>query len=168
MSPADTSLSGRAHELRRAFDRTFALAPVVATASTIDLLVLRVGTNRHAILLSEIAGLYADKKITRVPGSSAAMLGIAGFRGSVVPVYDLASLMGYPQSQTPRWMVVMATAPVALAFDAFDGQLRALPESIRPRQAGESAHGCIRDLIQSESDLISVIDLDALMTAIKT
>lgn len=167
MSPPETAVSRRAEELRREFDRTFASPQILANEATIDLLAVRVGLNRHAVRLSEIAGLYTDKKITRVPGSNAAMIGIAGFRGTIAPVYDFASLMGYPRSQTPRCMIVMAGAPVALAFDAFDSQLRVTSESIRPRHSSDAAHSCIRDLVRYRSDLVSIIDLGSLVTAIK-
>jgi chemotaxis signal transduction protein len=168
MRSVQTNLSRRADELRREFDRSFASPPILAREATVDLLAIEVGMNRHAIQLAEIAGLYTDKKITRVPGSKPAMIGIAGFRGTIAPVYDFASLMGYPPSQAPRCMIVMATAPIAFAFDAFDGQQRVSRESIRPRQPGDAPHGYARDLVQYGNDLISIIDLGALMTAVKT
>lgn len=167
MSPRKIALSRRANELRHEFDRAFALPQVLAREAAIDLLAVRFCANRHAIRLSEIAGLYTDKKITRVPGSNAAMIGIAGFRGTIAPVYDFASLMGYPRSQTPRCMIVTAADPVALAFDVFDGQLRVSSESIRPRHSDDITHSYVRDLVQYGSDLISIIDLGSLMTAIK-
>ncbi|HEX7688569.1 MAG TPA: hypothetical protein VF453_12730, partial [Burkholderiaceae bacterium] len=49
--------------------------------------------------------------------------GLAGVAGGVVPVYDLGVLAGYPPGDRPSWMAVCAAAPVALAFDAFDGQV---------------------------------------------
>ena len=110
-----------------AFDRAFAAPLRADAAAKHDLLAIRVGarTLRHA--LSEIAGLFADRKITRVPGSNAALLGIAGFRGAIVPVYSLPdAARAFRQRSAPRWLVIAAAAPVALAFDAFEGHLRVL------------------------------------------
>ena len=128
MMEAASHVSERAAELRRDFDRSFAEPPRVDTVVKDDLLAIRLGAQGFAMRLSEITGLFADKKVTRVPGASAALLGIAGFRGSIVPVYDLQSLLGHSGGQTPRWLVIAAAAPVAFAFEAFEGQLRVSPE----------------------------------------
>ena len=54
-----------------------------------------------------------------------ALLGLAGFRGSLVPVYDFASLLGYPARARRRagWSPCGDTG-VALAFDAFEAHAR--------------------------------------------
>src|SRR5882757_7001907 len=114
----------RAQELRRDFDRSFADPPRADTAAQEDLLAIRLGAQGFAMRLSEIAGLFADKKVTRVPSANSALLGIAGFRGAIVPVYDLQTLLGHSDGQTPRWLVIAAAAPVALAFTTFESQLR--------------------------------------------
>src|SRR6202023_3988958 len=88
-----------------------------------DLLAVRIGTQLFAIRLSEITGLFAGKKVTPVPGGHPALCGIAGFRGAILPVYDLQILLGHCGTATPRWLVIAAAAPVALAFAVFEGQL---------------------------------------------
>ncbi len=127
----------RAAELRSAFDSSFANPPSVERSATQDLLAIRIGAQKFALRLSEISGLFADKKITFVPGGSEYLLGIAGFRGIVAPVYDLQRIFGYPGGQAPRWLAIAATASVGFAFDAFDGQLRVSPEAIAPRQRSD-------------------------------
>jgi purine-binding chemotaxis protein CheW len=158
----------RAAELRRDFDRGFADPPPAKNAAKEELLAIRLGAQGFAIRLSEIAGLFADKKITPVPGATAALLGIAAFRGSIVPVYDLRSLLAQSRSQTPRWLVIAAAAPVALAFEAFDGQLRVSPESITPQQSNAQAHNYTRDFVQTENILRPIIHLSSVLEAIKT
>ena len=79
-------------------------------------------------------GCSAGKKITRVPGSHATC-GIAGFRGASLPVYDLQACSAIRARQTPRWLVIAAAAPVALAFEAFEGHLRVSPDAIVPQQS---------------------------------
>lgn len=118
-------LSGRAAELRRAFDRSFAEAPGVASAPLEDLITVRIGGDGYALLLAECAGLFADRKVTRLPTRVPALLGLAGFRGALVPVYDLRVLLGYPGGHVPRWLVTTARSTgVALAFDAFEAHVR--------------------------------------------
>ncbi len=132
MSGRGFQIGGRAAELRWAFDRSFAEAPAEG-APVEDFLGIRIGPDPFAVRLAEIAGLFADRTATSLPSSITELLGIAGFRGSIVAVYDLRALLGYPVSEKPRWLIVAAEMPVGLAFDAFDGHLRI------PRKGGASA-----------------------------
>ncbi len=154
----------RAAALRRDFDRSFAAPVHVVTAGREELLAIRLGAQRHAVRLSEIAGLHADKKITHVPGGDAALLGIVGFRGALLPVYDLAVLLGHPGAEAPRWLIVAAAAPVALAFAAFEGQLRVAREEIVP-QAARTGHA--REVVRTRDFVGSIMHLPSVLDAIK-
>jgi chemotaxis signal transduction protein len=121
-----------AAQLRQAFDRTFAEPPRTRHGPAADLLAIRVHGDAYALPLAGIQGLFADKLPTRLPSAVPAFLGIAGFGGRVVPVYDLRVLLGYAGGATPRWLVVLAARPAALAFDDFDGHLRLAQEAVAP------------------------------------
>jgi purine-binding chemotaxis protein CheW len=142
------SLVGRAADLRSDFDRAFAAPRRPEQPPGEDLLQIQVGGRTCAIRLAEIASLHAGKRITRVPGGGRQLLGIAGFRRSVLPVYDLAALLGEAGSETPRWLVIAATAPVALAFERLEGWLRvssqALAQSVGPFEPAHAAHRLVR------------------------
>jgi chemotaxis signal transduction protein len=124
MSDIAAALTRRAATLRLAFGSGFAEPVRRAAGAAVDLLAIRAGAEAYALRLSEIAGLFADRKITSVPGSDPALLGIAGFRGAIVPVLRLATLLGHSAAGTPRWLVITAAEPVALAFESFEAQLR--------------------------------------------
>jgi chemotaxis signal transduction protein len=160
--------AGRAAELRLAFDRGFAQPIELDATVKTDLLAIRVGAETCAIRLREIAGLFVDKSITRIPGSAPALLGIAGFRGAILPVFDLQSLLGRSTAATPRWLVVAAGAPVALAFDAFEGQMRLSPDAILPRPPGAQTLGYAREFVRTEALVYPVIHLSWILDAIKT
>jgi purine-binding chemotaxis protein CheW len=169
MSASASVVAGRAAELRLAFDRGFAEPVRLDAAIREALLAVRVDTQAFAIRLSEISGLFADKKITPVPGSHAALRGIAGFRGTIVPVYDLQIVLGHsaaPGAAMPRWLVIAAAAPVALAFAAFDGQLRVPRDAILPQPSG--ARGYARELVQSRKFAGPLLHLPSVLEAIKT
>ena len=171
MSEAQSSLtprlSGRAAELRREFDRAFAEPVRADTTAAEDLLGIEIGGQRFAIRLSEIAGLFAGKKVTRIPGGTAALLGIAGFRGALLPVYDLQALLGHPSTQAPRWLVIAAAAPVAFAFEAFVGQLRVARGDIAPRSAGSQAQSYAREYVRSQTFMGPILHLPSVLEAIK-
>lgn len=166
MSDQPADLGGRAAELQAMFDSSFARARNFDDSPTEDFLAIRLGAEPCAIRLAEITGLYADKPITRVPGRVAALLGIASFRGVILPVYDLAMLVGYPPSAAPRWLVVAASVPVALAFDGFDQHLRIAHEDIVSQEAGHPARGHVRGRVRAGARAWPVVELAAAMATI--
>lgn len=168
MIEAATVLSARATELRTDFDRAFASPVRVDAIAKHDLIAIRVGTEPCAIRLSEITGLFADRQITRVPGGKSALLGIAGFRGAVVPVYGLPALLGQSGAPPPRWLVIAVAAPVALAFDAFEAHLRVPADAILPRQSRGHTHGFAPEFIRSGDLVRPVIHLPSVIDALGT
>jgi purine-binding chemotaxis protein CheW len=168
MSAGASTVMNRAAELRREFDRAFVEPFQLGQAQMEDFLAIRIGTEASAIRLSEISRLFADKKITRVPGGHAALRGIAGFRGTMLPVYDLPMLMGRGASPAPRWMVIGKAEPVALAFDGFERQLRAPPEAIMPQSARTGGQSCARDYLRTADFSGPIIDLASVLDVIRT
>lgn len=159
-------LADRAESLRRAFDRSFAEARGDHAQPMENLLALRVGAEPYALRLSEIAGLFVDRKITRLPGGAAALLGFAGFRSAIVPVYDLHGLLGRPAIESPRWLAVASGAPVALAFETFVGHLRVTREAILPRETDEHSARLVREFVSADGLVRPVVDLAAVIDAI--
>jgi purine-binding chemotaxis protein CheW len=167
MSETLSGLTARAAQLRLAFDATFAEPVHLDTTSKEDLLAVRVGAQAFAIRLSEITGLFAGKKVTPVPGGHAALRGIAGFRGAIVPVYDLHALLCHGNAPTLRWLVIAAAAPVALAFDAFEGQLRVARDAILPQPSRPEIQSYARELVRTPHFVGPVMHLPSLLDAIK-
>lgn len=158
-------LAERAAELRTDFDRAFAAPSRADVARKLDLLAIGVGAESCAVRLSEITGLFADRKITFVPGSNPALLGIAGFRGVVLPVYNLRTLLGHSAAQTPRWLLIAAAAPVALAFDAFEGHLRAAADAILSQQSDAKMRDYAREFLRTTDTVRSVLHLPSVIEA---
>jgi chemotaxis signal transduction protein len=170
MRMIDLQLSDRATLLRLEFDGGFAEPPRTRESALVDLLAVRVGRDAYALRLSEVTGLYADRTLTQMPGASVDFLGIAGFRGAVVPVYDLRVLLGHGGGEPPRWLVLAAAAAVGLAFDAFDGTLR-LPSDALAAQAPDTGVGPhVREVVRSlgsGANLRALIDLGAVIESIR-
>jgi purine-binding chemotaxis protein CheW len=160
-------VSARAAELRRDFDRGFAEPVRVDAQVTEELLAIQVGAQPYAIRLSEVAGLFAGKAVTRVPGGHPALRGIAGFRGALLPVYDLRHLLGSADAETPRWLVIAAAAPVALAFETFIGQLRVPRADILPHAAQAVAPGHAREVVRTKDFVGPIMHLPSVLDAIK-
>lgn len=140
MRDPDTQLQGRASDLRRAFDRSFAEAPHVADPPTEDLLAIRLGAAGYALRLSEIAALFTDVRVSAIPSNVHELVGVASLRGVILPVYDLASLLGQPTSTAGRFLILAAKMPVAFAFHELDGHLRVGRDAIAADTEAAAEH----------------------------
>ncbi len=155
--------------LKREFDGAFAALPS-SIAATEDFLAIRVAGDRYAVALAEVAGLHADRKVVPLPSRAPDLLGVAGLRGVLAPVYDLRLLLGYAGGSTPRWLLLTRADSVGLAFDQFEAHLR-VDRAEGSRPAGEHARRHLRGTVlavfsDGTSELLPVIDVASLLAAI--
>jgi purine-binding chemotaxis protein CheW len=168
-------LTSRLAELRESFDRSFADPPRQEVAGYDDLLAIRVGGLRYALRLTQAAGLFPDRPVTRLPGPLPALLGVAGFRGAIVPVYALAAVFGTGSTDAgegvsgkrPRWLVLAAgNPPVALAFEGLDGHLRVPRDVLVEEATGHGPHGCLRGIVPLADGARPIVDVPAVRAAV--
>ncbi|HEX3883811.1 MAG TPA: chemotaxis protein CheW [Stellaceae bacterium] len=162
-----SEVTDRAAELRDAFDRAFAEPRPPAPPPSEDLLAIRVASEPYALRLTEVAGLFADRKVTPVPGRASALLGIAGFRGAIVPVYDLQVLLGCPPLETARWLVIAAGTPVAFAFAVQEGHLRLPRSAIVSYRTGENQRRHVREFAHTTEFARPIVHLPSVLEAIR-
>lgn len=160
--------SEKAAELQRVFDRSFAEVPHSETDQSENLLAISVGRAPYALKLTEIAGLFSDKKVIWVPGPVRELLGIAAFRGTMLPVYDLRALLGHPVDRTPRWLAVTAAMPVGLAFDQFDGHAHVRREAIMPVADAGAGATHVREVAHAPHFVRPIVHLPSLLEALET
>jgi chemotaxis signal transduction protein len=173
MNPTSPASNAQLLALREEFDRGFSQAPCMEMGSLEKLLAIRLGDGSYAIRIAEISGLYIDRRIMPLPTRVGTLLGVAGFRGQIAAVYDLAALLGYVRQTPPRWLVLLRERePVALVFDAFEAHLAVLPEQIlRTDQAAAAAPDAARphlnDAVRTEHALLPIINLQSLLKDIR-
>ena len=156
-------MNARVDALRAAFDQGFAAAPLDVTVGE-SLLAIHAGSRPLVVRLTEVSELFVDWKVTSVPSTVPELIGITGFRGTLLPVYDLGLLLGYAKSEAPRWLLVTAVTPVGLAFDGFEGHVTvpagslvsSHAQALGDRRVPEVAHvqGVARPLVS----LVTVLD----------
>ncbi|MFL5344980.1 MAG: chemotaxis protein CheW [Hyalangium sp.] len=126
-------LAQRLAELKAEFDASFTRPAARAEARWEVLLRLRVGGSPLAVPLERLAGLHALPRVVALPGSPPGLLGVAGLRGQLVAVHDLAARLGLPSDERPRWLLLSGgERRVGLAVGGFEGQLRVPPEQFQP------------------------------------
>jgi len=169
MSGDATALTERVRGLRDAFDRSFAEPLRSAPARFEHLLAIRVAGEPYAVRLEEIAGLHAGWPVTAVPSPSPALLGIAGFRGSLVPVYDLSVLLGLTAPPTPRWIALSTgRTRVAFAFAGLDGHLQVAPDTLATEPGAATGGRRGRAVLGWAGSVWTVLCLPELVAAIRS
>ena len=153
--------------IRSEFDLSFALAPQQRSDATVNFLSIRVGEQLFAILTTSIMGIHADRPITSIPTSAPSLLGVAGFRGMIVPVHDLAALLGQTRQSAVRWLVMIRpNDPVAFAFESVEAHFTVLPEQIVATQSGTAAVNADSaqfDAVRVDNSLLPIIKLQSLL-----
>jgi len=120
---------GHISTMRHAFDLSFTRPPPVR-AEVVDLLAVTVGSDALAVRMDTVSGLVIDRAVTPLPGSPPALLGVAGLRGHLIPVYDLAAVLGATAGGAPvrpaaACLILLAGSPaVAVAVGRLDAHLR--------------------------------------------
>ena len=164
MSP--NTVGDRLLNLRADFDRSFTEPARRHDAEHAELLAVRAGGRPYALRLSQTSGLFPERPVTALPGPVPALLGIAGFGGAIVPVYDLAALLGHPVPERPRWLVLAAGAPpLALAFHALDGHVR-VPADVIVTEAGGRTGRCLGGMVSLAGGTRPIVDLPATRAAV--
>jgi len=168
MSENAASLVERTAALREAFDRSFAAARPPDPPPGEDLLAIRIGAEPYALRLSEIAALHPDRRITPLFGSLPSLRGIAAFRGAIMPVYDLATLLGHPQAAAVRWLATAASEPIAFAFAAVDGHLQVAHDAIVSNGADERPHRYVREFARmTDQGARPIVHLPSVIDAVR-
>lgn len=153
-----------ARDLQAAFDASFALPAASESASEVDFLAIRVAGDPYAIVVAELAGVFADRPITPAPSRSPALIGIAGVRSSIVPVFDLAAQLGYQRvlGTAARWIAM--AGPVGFAFEALDGHARVAATAITSQAEAARPHSS--EVVQVNGQLRPIIRLSSVVAAI--
>ena len=159
-------LSQRAAALRQAFDQTFATAPDGAAASSHAFLAVGIGGDNYALRLSDVTELHVDKKVVPLSSYSPDLLGIASFRGILIPIYDLSLLLGYGASVRARWLVLTKhNLSIGLAFDRLDGYLNLASEAVVP--ATETRRKYLVEAVSAAGIARPVIDVVSIVKTVK-
>jgi chemotaxis signal transduction protein len=156
-------LADRVAELRTAFDRGFAEAPLPAHEEAVSFLRIRLAAHAYVVALSEVAAVLADKPITPIPSAAQALLGVVAHRGDVVPVFSLRGLLGHGADERPRWLLLAgAERKAGFAFDGLDGHLRLAATDIAPAQPGAFQRH-VRASVRIADELCPILAIASLM-----
>jgi purine-binding chemotaxis protein CheW len=117
---------------------------------------VRVGGEAYALPIESVLEVAELGDLTTLPGAGTGVLGVTNFHGQVLPVFDLAHVLGSPTSDRPERVVIADHAGLlaGLAVDeiasvgSFDAELEATESDYLTSAALEDGR------------LVGVVDLD--------
>lgn len=146
-------------QLRHAFDRSFAQPAIQPAQTMVRLISIEVAERPFAIEANQIAGLAKVKRIVPLPSRIPEFHGIAGIRGGVVPVFNLAALLEIESRGNPQWLALAKSeTAMALAFETLTGQVEVGASDIYPEEV-EGRTAFVRMLVRIGAQVRPLLDI---------
>lgn len=124
---------------------------------------VRVAGEEYALPVAGVLEVADIGEVTPLPGSGKAILGVRNLRGQVVPVVDLAVVLGLQDAPPPERLVITEEAgrKAGLAVDDVAGveDLPAATEEV------ESAH--LAGAVLARGDFIGVLDVRSVLDTVE-
>jgi purine-binding chemotaxis protein CheW len=139
-----------------------------------ELVVVRLGGCRYALPMASVAEVGRPPSLTRVPGLPAWVAGVANWRGRVLAVLDLRSLLAAPLDDLDRRgrLVVLQHegVRVGLLVEGVAGGAELDPDSVEPALAHlpESTGNLLAGQVTDAEGPYGVLDLGAVLALAET
>ncbi|HET7312335.1 MAG TPA: chemotaxis protein CheW [Mycobacteriales bacterium] len=137
-------------------------------AADADAVVVRLGSGRFAVSLASVAEVGRMPSVTRVPGTPGWVAGVANWRGRILPILDLRSLLGateVPLGTSARLLVLSGDGvSVGLLVEAVEGTavVAASADPFPATLSGSAAQLLAGQLPQPDGP-VAVLDVDAVL-----
>ena len=116
---------------------------------------LRVGSEIYALPIENVLEVAELGRVERVPGSANRLIGVRNFDGQVLPVFDLAQVLGIAR-ETPPARLLVADLEGRLAGFAVDEVTNVAPleGALQESDVDYLAHATLED-----GQLVGVVDV---------
>jgi chemotaxis signal transduction protein len=124
---------------------------------------LRLAAEAYAVPIGNVVEIASLGDLTAVPGARPEILGVRNLRGQILPVIDLAQVLGLNATEPPRQLLVAEAGSTQAGF-AIDevSQVGELPD---PTEAAESDF--LLGTMIHEGRLLAVIDVPRIFGALQ-
>jgi chemotaxis signal transduction protein len=130
---------------------------------------LRLGSSRYALDMADVAEVATVPAVTRVPGAPGWLLGVANWRGRMLPAVDLRPLLGtalVPLPSSARLVVVgRDDVVVGLVAEAVPGVYGAVLDHLAPPPPTlpADAAALVRGEVADALGPVAVLDVGAVL-----
>jgi purine-binding chemotaxis protein CheW len=132
-----------------------------------EAIVVRLGSGKFAVDLVAVAEVGRVPSVTRVPGLPSWMAGVANWRGRILPVLDVRTLVGAdaapPGAQARLLMLTDGALAVGLLVDAVDGTTELTDVAPFPTAGTLLDSGLLSGQSPREDGPLAIIDVAALL-----
>jgi chemotaxis signal transduction protein len=123
---------------------------------------VRVAGEDYAIPVDEVREVGEPGQLTPVPGARAEVLGVSNLRGEVLPIIDLAALLGMRDAGGPERVVIVARDERSAGLAV--GEVVDVGEVPEPSEEADSAY--LSGAALFDGTLTGVVDVGAVLDAL--
>jgi purine-binding chemotaxis protein CheW len=138
-------------------------------AGTIQIVSFHLADEVFGVAITKVREIILMCNITHVPQTPPYVKGLINLRSNVIPVIDLRSLFGLPESdhdhQSRIMVMQVGTRIVGIVVDGVDEVLRISNKDIAPPPATVSGLGneYLKGLVRLEEQLLILLDIDKIL-----
>ena len=123
---------------------------------------VRVADEDYALPVGDVLEVAELGEVTPVPRAPTAVLGVRNLRGTVLPVLDMATVMGLSHSDRPACIVVAEQGgrSAGLAVDSVVG-VEQLPEGFE-----EVEHPHLLGATLTDGALVGIVNIESVLDAV--
>lgn len=134
-----------------------------------QLLAFQLGGETYGLEVTHIQEVIEAPPFYYIPRAPASLLGSINFHGSILPVLDLATFLGFGEGINDPRIIVLThdDAQLALAVSAFAGIVSFATEDLLPCHEDQGHSACIRAVLASRGEMINLLDLDRLLGSLE-
>ena len=123
---------------------------------------LRVGAEAYAVPVGEALEITELGDVAAVPGAPAGLLGVRNLRGRILPVIDLAVLLGAEPAEPAAWLLVTEAAGRRAGLAV--GEVTGVGELAGGREDTDSP--LLAGAVLTDGELVGIVDVAAVLKSL--
>ena len=162
------AVTERAAALRFEFDAQFGAAPR-DTRECEDFLLVQAGGLPYALRLAQVGGVTKSTVLAPAPSRRPELLGLAGFRGRILCVYGMATLLGGAEDAgSNSWLALSGgDDSIAVAFEKLEAFARVDRARVHVDSVAESGQSLLKGVVETEPAARPVVDLARMFAVVR-
>jgi len=134
-----------------------------------QMLVFGLGAELYGLEVTQIQEIVERPAIHYIPRAPARLLGAVNFHGSIIPVLDLATFLGFPPGElSPRVLVLpFQLCSLALAVHSTQRIVAIDADALMPVDRERQEESCIRAAMNCKGQIINILDVPSLLARLE-